>query len=153
MIGKHAQQGFSLLEVLVTLVLVSLAILGLAGLQSAALKNGHSALLRAQAAQYAYDMADRMRVNRAAAVAGAYNRLLGDDAPTGTALADSDRSGWLRLLGSLPEGTGAIQVTAGGQATITVRWDETALGNAATDAACPEPLIAGRVCFVLDTRL
>lgn len=147
------QTGFSLLEVLVTLVVLSLGILGLVGLLSAALKNGHSALLRAQAAQYAYDMADRMRASRAAAVGGHYNRTLSDAAPSGSSLADLDRRGWLGQLASLPEGAGAIQVAASGDASITVRWNETALGNTAMDPACPEPRLAGRVCFVLNTRL
>ena len=62
------QSGFNLLEVLVTLVILSLGILGAAGLQRAALQNGHSALLCTQAALYTYDMADRMRANRAVAV-------------------------------------------------------------------------------------
>jgi type IV pilus assembly protein PilV len=149
----RAQSGFSLLEVLVTLVILSLGILGVAGLQNVALKNAHSALLRAQAAQYAYDMLDRMRVNRAAAAGGAYNRALGDPAPTGSSLADSDRAGWLAQLRSLPEGAGGIVVDANGTATITVRWDETAFGNSGTDANCPSGSAAGRVCFVLSTRL
>ncbi len=149
------QTGFSLLEVLVTLIVLSLGILGLAGLQSAALKNGHSALLRAQAAQYAYDMADRMRANRQQAVSTAlpYNMGLSSTPPTGAGLPTSDRAGWIRQLQSLPEGAGAIAVTPAGNVTITVRWDETALGNTATDPTCPEPRLAGRVCFVLDTRI
>jgi len=145
--------GFSLLEVLVTLVVLSLGVLGVAGLQNVALKNAHSALLRAQAAQYAYDMADRMRVNRAAAAGGAYNRALGDPAPTGSSLADSDRAAWLAQVRSLPEGAGGIVVDANGTATITVRWDETAFGNSGTDANCPSGTAAGLVCFVLSTRL
>lgn len=150
---SYQQCGFSLLEVLVTLVVLSLGILGLAGLQNAALKNAHSALLRAQAAQYAQDMADRMRANRAAAVAGQYNVAITAVPPTGTSLPDVDRAGWFRQLQTLPAGAGAITVTAAGVATITVRWDETALGNTATDDNCPEPRLAGRVCFVLTTQL
>lgn len=149
----RVQSGFSLLEVLVTLVILSLGILGLAGLQSASLKNGHSALLRAQAAQYAHDMADRMRVNRTAAIAGHYNRLLTDPAPTGSTLANADLKGWLRQVGSLPEGRAAISVNSAGVTTITVRWDETALGNTNTDDNCPVPREPGRVCFVLEARL
>jgi len=154
----RAESGFSLLEVLVTLVVLSLGILGVAGLQNVALKNAHSALLRAQAAQYAYDMADRMRVNREAAVgtatvAGAYNRALDDPAPTGSSLADRDRAGWLAQVRGLPQGAGAIAVDANGNATITVRWDETAFGNTGTDDQCPSGTAAGLVCFVLSTRL
>lgn len=147
------QAGFSLLEVLVAIVILSLGILGLAGLQSAALKNAHSAMLRAQAAQYAYDMADRMRANRRDAIEGHYNLTLESPVPLGTTLVDRDRSGWLAQLGSLPNGRGAIVVEPDGSAKITVRWNETVLGNTDPDPACPPDSPAGSVCFVLDTRI
>ncbi len=124
-----AQQGFSLLEVLVAIVILSFGILGLAGLQNAALKNGHSAMLRAQAAQYAYDIVDRMRVNRTAAVAGDYDLTIAADKPTGTSLPDRDRAGWLTQIESLPAGDGSIAVTATGVATVVVQWSEAAIGG------------------------
>lgn len=127
--------GFSLLEVLVTLVVLSLGILGVSGLQSTGMKNSYSAMLRAQAAQYAYDMTDRMRVNRAAAVAGGYDLAMGDAIPTGVTLPDRDRAGWLTQLQSLPEGDGAIVVNAAGVATVTVQWSEAALGGGTVNFA------------------
>lgn len=124
-------EGYSLLEVLVTLVVISLGILGVAGLQNAALKNAHSALLRAQAAQYAYDIIDRMRANRAAAVAGSYDLTMTpastDIAPT--TLAQSDQYEWLLNLRSLPEAKGEISVTAEGGVMVTVQWSEAAIGS------------------------
>ncbi|MCX7672295.1 MAG: type IV pilus modification protein PilV [Thiobacillaceae bacterium] len=154
----NRQCGLGLIEILVTLVVLSLGILGLAGLMGVALKNSHSALLRAQAAQYAQDMADRMRANRAAAVSSGrpYNMNLTSASATmtGTTLADRDKADWLRQLRGLPDAAAAIAVTSdAGDATITVRWDETAFGNVVTDPNCPEPRIAGRVCFVLTTRI
>lgn len=116
-----------------TLVVLSLGILGLAGLQSTALKNTNSALLRAQAAQFAYDMADRLRANRAAAVAGNYDLAMAAAKPTGTSLPDTDRAGWLTQVESLPAGDGAIAVTAAGVATITVQWSEAAMGGGTTE--------------------
>lgn len=127
------QAGLSLLEVLVTIVILSLGILGVSGLQVTGMKNSHSALLRAQAAQYAYDMADRMRVNRAAALAGDYNLALADPKPTGTTLPDADRAGWLTQVESLPAGDGSIAVTAAGVATVVVQWSEAALGGGTVD--------------------
>jgi len=151
------QSGFSLLEVLVTIVILSLGILGAAGLQRAALQNGHSALLRAQAALYAYDMADRMRANRAVAVSSpspyAQPLTAATVLPGSSSLADRDRRGWLRQLQSLPLAAAAIDVQANGDATITIRWDESALGTTGVDSSCPTGSSAGQVCFVLNTRL
>jgi type IV pilus assembly protein PilV len=125
----RAQSGLSLLEVLVTIVVISLGILGVSGLQVTGMKNSYGALLRAQAAQYAYDMTDRMRVNRAAAVKGEYNLIMDDPKPTGTSLPKVDLAGWLTQLERLPDGDGAVTVTPAGVATITVRWSEAALGG------------------------
>ena len=63
--------GFTLLEVLVALVILSIGLLGLAGLQAASLRYNHSSYLRSQATLIAYDIVDRMRANRQEALNGA----------------------------------------------------------------------------------
>ena len=65
--------GFSLIEVLVAVVVLSIGLLGLAGLHITSLQNNHSAYLRNQATLQAYDMADRIRTNLEAAKNGYYN--------------------------------------------------------------------------------
>ena len=57
------KSGFTLIEVLIAMLVLSLGLLGLAGVQARSLKNNVSAYNRAQATQLAYDMADRMRAN------------------------------------------------------------------------------------------
>lgn len=57
------QSGFTLLEILITLIILSVGLLGLAGLQTMSLRNNHSAYLGSQAAIQSYDIADRMRAN------------------------------------------------------------------------------------------
>lgn len=64
--------GFTLIEVLIALVVLSIGLLGLAGLQSTGLRFNQSAAMRSQATQLAYDMADRMRANVIATNAGTY---------------------------------------------------------------------------------
>ncbi|WP_439115655.1 type IV pilus modification protein PilV [Hydrogenophaga sp.] len=59
----HAQEGASLIEVLVAVVLLSFGIVGLAGLQFNGTKFNHSAYLRSQATSLAYDLVDRARAN------------------------------------------------------------------------------------------
>ncbi len=123
------QAGVSLLEVLVAIVILSLGLLGITGLQVTGLKNSHSAYLRGQAAQYAYDMIDRMRVNKKAAVEdGSYNLAMNASAPTCGTLATCDQAEWLAQVGGLPGGDGAIGVV-NGKATVTVQWSEAALGG------------------------
>ena len=129
------QAGFSLLEVLIAVAIMALGLLGLAGLQAQGLKNNHSAYIRSQAALYAYDMVDRLRADRVAAIAGSYNLTMAASAPTGTALADTERAGWLAQLVMLPAGDGSINVTSTGVATITVQWnDSRATGGSATES-------------------
>lgn len=56
-------RGFSLLEVLVALVILSVGLLGLAALQARSLQFNQDAYVRTQATLLAYDIIDRMRAN------------------------------------------------------------------------------------------
>lgn len=64
--------GVSLLEVLVALVILSVGMLGLAGLQATGLSANGDAEQRTQAALTANDMIERMRANPAAVNTGSY---------------------------------------------------------------------------------
>lgn len=57
-------RGFTLIEILVTLFILAVGLLGLAGLMVDGMRNNQGAYLRTQASILAYDMADRMRANR-----------------------------------------------------------------------------------------
>lgn len=65
--------GFTLVEVLISLLILSIGLLGLAGLQTTGLRANHSANLRTQATLLAYDMADRMRANQGGYEGGFYH--------------------------------------------------------------------------------
>ena len=67
---KSMQRGFSMIEVLITLVIIATALLGTAGLQLQAMKLGKSGDFRTQAVFLANDLAERMEGNESAAVAG-----------------------------------------------------------------------------------
>lgn len=56
-------RGFTLLEVLIALVVLSLGLLGIAALQGVGLRSSHGAQLNSQAVLLAYDLADRIRAN------------------------------------------------------------------------------------------
>ena len=69
--------GFTLLEVMIALLILSIGLLGLAALQATSLKINHGALLRTQATFLTYDMMDRLRANRTAALAGQCDIAMG----------------------------------------------------------------------------
>jgi len=69
---KDNQNGFTLLEVLITVLIMSIGLLGLAGLQVTSLKNNHSSYQRTQVTLLAYDVVDRMRANTIAIATGNY---------------------------------------------------------------------------------
>lgn len=141
--GRHSRRpdGFTLIEVLVALLVLSIGMLGLAALQSATLQFNHSAYLRSQATNLAYDIIDRMRANRQSALNGAYNGGLASPAPAcgsviaaGTTVAAVDVAAWRNALAcTLPAGTGSVAVDADGTATIRICWDESLGEQCAAD--------------------
>lgn len=54
-----------MIEVLVSIVIMGIGLLGLTSLQTVAMKNNHSAMLRTQASVLAYEFIDLMRANNA----------------------------------------------------------------------------------------
>lgn len=66
------QHGFSMLEVLITLVIIAIALLGTAGLQLNAMRMNKGGQFRTQAVFLASDITERIEANKAAAVLGAY---------------------------------------------------------------------------------
>ena len=125
---KHSfspQSGFTMLEVLISMVIIAFGLLGVAGLQAFALKNNQSAHFRSVATMLASDIADRMRANPNGAVFdGAYNKPDLSSYPTqgvtncgntsgctSTQLAENDLYEWqLRVKSALPGGEGIICV-------------------------------------------
>ncbi len=66
---QRRQRGFSLVEVLITLVIMSVGMLGIAGLYVQGIQAGRTSLLRHHAVTLAGDVADRIRANPNAAAA------------------------------------------------------------------------------------
>lgn len=73
--GRHDQCGFTLLEVLIALLVLSIGLLGLAALQTIGLKFTHESYQRTQAVIQAYDMLDRIRANSGGRTATGYNNV------------------------------------------------------------------------------
>src|SRR5882762_5337274 len=83
-LSRSYQRGLSMIEVLVAVVIISLGLLGMAGLQASGMRTSQSAFYRAQAAQFTNDMAERMRANLGDA--RNYTLALTATAPTGTSV-------------------------------------------------------------------
>jgi len=121
--GGNAQKGVGLIEVMVTLLILTISLLAMAGLQNRSLQFNHGAYLRSQANILAYDMLDRMRINRDNF--NAYERDFEDNVPVGGSLAAQDVSDWLQLVQStLPNGQGAIECDVNRVCTLRLRWFE-----------------------------
>lgn len=63
---KVSHAGFTLTEILVSMVILSFGMLGMAGLQVSGLRNSATSTYRTDATQLSYDIADFMRANTAA---------------------------------------------------------------------------------------
>lgn len=139
---QDMQRGFTLLEVLIAIVIVSIGLLGVAAMQASTLKNAGSSKHRSAAITLTSDMADRLRANLEGVMNGNFATGTGYNRPR-TALNDAayvsadpacrssgclpaamvldDLATWQeRLAASLPRGTGVVCIDSGslGQATF-----------------------------------
>jgi len=134
------QTGFTLIEILVTVVVLAIGLLGLAGLQAAGLSFSSTAAQRSQATSLAYDIIDRMRANVNVARAGNYNIALGTATPAGATVAAIDLQQWRQAVINLlppanrppppfpalpyPAGANSGIVQNGNIFIITILWDD-----------------------------
>lgn len=114
-ISLYRQRAFSLIEVLITVLVLGAGLMGLAALQARMLQSELEAHQRAQAVLLIQDMADRLRSNPAAARAGNYsgNTVYGTGGPgCSTASAvERDLCAWGEaLLGSSTKTSGNANI-------------------------------------------
>ncbi len=156
------QAGFTLVEVMVALVIFTVSLLGLAGLQAASLRDNQLAYLNTIATQLAYDMGERIRANRDGAAAGNYlvDNINGSISTpsascyTGSCgaadIAATDAYEWLSATEErLPGGKGRV-VANGNVFTITVMWDQQRNGATGTDCGNDPDDLA---CLRIQARL
>ncbi len=154
---SRTEHGFSMIEVLVTLLIISLALLGTAGLQAYSMRLNQGGQFRSLAVFLAADLSERMEANRASALAGDYvvastvgANFLAAAAAVSTAcvttacsaaeLAAYDLSQWQNAVAaSLPQSSWSVaQTVSGSQSTytVTINWVDrkTNANSAAADA-------------------
>jgi type IV pilus assembly protein PilV len=126
-------QGFTLVEVLIAMIILSVGMLGIAGLYVHSMQAGRTSLFRHHAVTLAGDIADRIRANpRAAAAyaaAGANSNCVdGGVDCTPAEMAANDIFLWaLQAADTLPTGNVVIVFNNGPVPPtyqITVQWNE-----------------------------
>ena len=130
---RKQNKGFSLVEVLVALVVVSVGMLGVAGLYVHGMQAGRTAMFSHHAVTLAGDVADRIRANPRAGVAytgdGADNNCVAGGVDCDEAqMAANDIFVWEEQAREfLPNGTVTIAFDGGvtpAEYEITVGWTE-----------------------------
>jgi len=166
-ISYKSQQGFSIIEVLISILVISIGLLGMAGLQTTGIQQSHNSYLKTQASLLAYDMADRMRSNLQGVGEGRYDGVNSIDSPVASSpdctgsgttcsaeeTATYDIYHWTNasaegsIAATLPAGQGMISNNSG-IFTITVLWDENRTGATGTD--CNGNPATNLKCFQLE---
>jgi type IV pilus assembly protein PilV len=136
------ERGFTLIEILVTVVLISVGLLGVAALQLTTLRGNQDAYVRSQASVLADDILDRMRVNPFEFRAGAYSVDFNGEGDASTR-AGRDLRDWQQAInrtlpGTATEAAGRIvraydPVTRRHVVTVTIRWRERGEGRGAQE--------------------
>jgi type IV pilus assembly protein PilV len=142
-------RGATLLEAMISLLVMSVGLLGMAALQLTAMRENAGALRHSQATWLAYDMADRMRANldhnpstAAGDRANHYDGVAVPVAASGdeeagepscgvgdncdfAAMATFDEMKWGEGVAQLPGGAGTVtKIDAVGRYRVRVMWDE-----------------------------
>lgn len=132
-LGKRSTQGFTLIEVMITVIIVAFGLLGLLSLNGMSLASNHSAYLRSMASLYANDMSERLSANPLGIAAGDYDGLSGSGSDPGcittgctaAEMAQYDYWDWSQSLQTLPAGSGTITGTGSNSTfTIVVSWSQ-----------------------------
>jgi len=161
--NKHSQSGMTLIEVLISLLILAIGLLGAAALQLNALKYTDASTMTSQASFIAYDMMDRIRANvdgNATAngitdVLATYSLSNLAAAPAGNlnAARDQDLFDFKTNVTNFAGTSGASSsiVIAKPVVTITITWDDTRAGSASGVATGSTP--STTQTFVLRSRI
>ena len=156
----HQQQGVSLVESMIALLVISVGLLGIAALQVTSIGQNSSSLHHSQAVLAVYDMSDRIRANNTspatfAAYGGIDTNNNYNQNCTGIAnicssalMVTADAADWTTMVGNLPAGRGQIIVNPAdaNELLVAVMWDDGVgtPGGGSNGAPCP---VASLTCY------
>lgn len=129
-LGRSAVSGVGLIEVMISVLVLGIGLLGIAAMQAVALRNSEGSFERSQGVVNTYSILDAMRANRGDAKVGAYNMgwtcTVGG---SGDRVAE-DKVFWIQTLKNNLNSTACGRITCQGTfCTVDVRWDETRAGG------------------------
>jgi len=132
---NRKQKGVTLIEILVSVVIFSVGLLGLAGMQLNSIRFNESASVRGHAVFLASEMADRMRARPDGVDLDKFSLEECAPKPPATSCEDpevADLADWLQnVRAQLPSGGGSVDIE-GNRVTITVNWSEERLQDGAS---------------------
>ncbi len=127
----HKQSGLTMIEALVSLLVISIGLLGIAALQLSSLQQTASAQWHSQAVWYGYEMIDRINANR-----DSFNDYIGVDtdenndmdcranACSPADMVTADAMEWGEMIDSLPNGRGLVTAAGANTLLVTVMWED-----------------------------
>ena len=118
------QRGLGLIEVLITVLVLAIGLLGLAGLQLTSMRNNQSAMERSMGVVQSYSIIEAIRADPDSAKSGRFNIGLEDDASGSTFPARSValwREQLQQNLGSAA--TGSVTCDSS-NCTVIIQWDD-----------------------------
>lgn len=124
---KTKQKGFSLLEVLISLVLISFGLLSLTNLQTRSVNLSTAAYTETQSTLHLQEIVELLRANKEAAANGDYNIALSSFSSLtsgGTTIAEIDRYNWFSNLDStLTTSKASINCDSVFQCVLELQYD------------------------------
>lgn len=147
--NKKSISGFTMIEMLIAIIVLSIGLIGIAALQARGQQFNYVAYVRTQASFLAYDIMDRMRLNQKVHVSGnedipsIYSSQLelettktlkpsdlnpncDDSVCSAQELAKYDLVNWFQSIkSSLPEGDAEMTLSGDGDTLrVTIKWQE-----------------------------
>lgn len=155
--NKLKESGISLIEVLISVLVIAVGLLGIAGLQLSIIKANHSAELRALAISQVNNIIDRMQANYEGVEAGHYDNASGTPSKpscttcTVSETATKDINEWNTTNSFLlPNGQGTVSKN-GDTHTVTLFWDNERTG--ATGLNCSGDSEVDLTCLRFEVKL